>query len=40
LVMGTLITTRGQRRKIMEQNQLEFRKKRTDLLPSTKKYFF
>lgn len=34
-----LITSRGQRAKIMSENHLEFRKKRTDLLPSTRKFF-
>lgn len=35
---GAWITTRGQRRKLMEEGGLEYRKKRTDLLPSTRVY--
>lgn len=38
--LGTLITTRGQRAQIMREQGLEYRKKRTDLLPSTRSYFF
>jgi len=33
------ITSRGQRRAIMNRGHLEFRKKRTDLLPSGTRYF-
>lgn len=35
---GVWITSRSQRRKIMDQNELEYRPKRTDLLPSTRAY--
>lgn len=35
-----LITSRGQRRALMEKNHLVYRKKRTDLIPSSKRYFF
>jgi len=35
-----LITTRGQRKALMDKNNLVYRKKRTDLLPSSKRYFF
>lgn len=34
------ITTRSQRRRIMNEQHFEYRKKRTDLLPSTKAYCF
>lgn len=33
------VTTRAQRRAIMNKNHMEYRKKRTDLLPSTRRYF-
>jgi hypothetical protein len=36
---GAWITTRGQRQAIMRANNLEYRKKRTDLLPGTTRYF-
>lgn len=37
---GAWITTRGQRAQIMRENNLEYRKKRTDLLPSGRVYVF
>ena len=36
---GEQITSRGQRRKIMDQCHLEFRRKRTDLITGLKRYF-
>jgi len=36
---GVLITTRGQRRALMRENGLEYRKKREDLVHGRKLYF-
>ena len=36
---GEYITSRGQRRKIMDRDHLEFRRKRTDLVAGLKNYF-
>lgn len=36
---GAWITSRGQRRAIMNQNQLEFRRKRTELVSGRVQYF-